>query len=233
MVDAQRTRAVHNGHRVGQRVAAGVTATLLFLALGGCVGAESPSGARPTTPAPTGPVAVAPGPASAAPAPSPPGTARVGTAPCLSAANPGQLCGSGPAVPPPLGSAIVPPAPPVASTPAATPVAPTGAPVPSPGQPATASLVVTAADNGTTLHLAVGQRFLLDLGSAVDWAVTVADQHVVGRVIGVLVIRGAQGIYVARAAGTTLLSAIGSPPCPSGGACPLFRIGFRLTIAVS
>jgi len=79
---------------------------------------------------------------------------------------------------------------------------------------------VTAADNGTTLHLAVGQQFLLDLGSAVDWTVTVADQRVVGRVIGVFVIRGAQGIYEARTAGTTLLSAVGSPPCPSGGACP-------------
>jgi hypothetical protein len=91
---------------------------------------------------------------------------------------------------------------------------------------------VTSADNGTILHLAVGQQFLLDLGASVDWAVTVADQNVVGRVPGVLVIRGAQGIYVARTTGTTLLSAVGSPHCTSG-ACPLFRIGFRLTITVS
>ena len=90
---------------------------------------------------------------------------------------------------------------------------------------------MTLADDGTTLNLVVGQQFLLDLGSSMDWAVTVADQNVVGRVPGVLVIRGAQGIYVARTTGTTLLSAVGSPHCTSG-VCPLFRLGFRLTITV-
>jgi hypothetical protein len=187
MVDEQRPRAAHRRHPGGPLVAAGVTVTLLFLILGGCVGAGSPSG------------------------------------------------GGGPVASPPPGSAILPPAPSAVATPVATPAVttvPIRTPIPSAGQPAAAPLVVTAADNGTTLHLAVGQQLLLDLGSAVDWAVTVADQRVVGRVIGVLVIRGAQGIYEARTAGTTLLSAIGSPPCPSGGACPLFRLGFRLTIVV-
>jgi hypothetical protein len=90
---------------------------------------------------------------------------------------------------------------------------------------------VTQADNGTTLHLAVGQQFLLDLGSSMDWAVTVADQEIVGRVPGVLVIQGAQGIYEARKTGTTVLSAVGSPHCTSG-VCPLYRIAFQLTITV-
>lgn len=93
-------------------------------------------------------------------------------------------------------------------------------------------LVVTAADDGTVLHLAVGQQFLLNLGPAMDWTVTVADQQIVQRVIGVLVIRGAQGIYEARTAGSTSLSAVGSPPCASG-MCPLYRLGFRVTITVS
>jgi hypothetical protein len=90
---------------------------------------------------------------------------------------------------------------------------------------------VTQADNGTTLHLAVGQQFLLDLGSSEDWTVTVANQDVVSRVLGVLVVKGAQGIYAARASGTTVLSAIGSPYCTSG-VCPLFRIAFKVTITV-
>jgi hypothetical protein len=93
------------------------------------------------------------------------------------------------------------------------------------------SLIVTQADNGTTLHLAVGQQFLLDLGSSEDWTVTVANQDVVSRVLGVLVVKGAQGLYVARAGGTTVLSAIGSPHCTSG-VCPLFRIAFKVTITV-
>jgi hypothetical protein len=120
-----------------------------------------------------------------------------------------------------------------AATPAATHTAtPTPAPTatPTPGT-AASSVSVTQADNGTTLHLAVGQQFLLDLGSSEDWAVTVANQDVVSRVIGVLVVKGAQGIYAARASGTTVLSAIGSPHCTSG-VCPLFRIAFTVTISV-
>jgi hypothetical protein len=109
---------------------------------------------------------------------------------------------------------------------------PTSTPTPSPGETAAASRVVTIADNATTLHLAVGQQFLLDLGSSLDWAVTVADPGIVQRVAGVRVSQGAQGLYVARAAGTTVLSAVGSPHCTSG-VCPLFRLGFSVTITVS
>jgi hypothetical protein len=121
------------------------------------------------------------------------------------------------------GSSIAPG--PTPGTPAAT------ATVPSPGQPTASALVVTIADNGTSLHLAIGQEFLLNLGSAADWAVTVADQRIVQRIGDVLVVRGAQGIYEARTAGTTSLSAVGSPPCPTD-VCPLYRLGFRITITV-
>jgi hypothetical protein len=90
---------------------------------------------------------------------------------------------------------------------------------------------VTQADDGTVLHLAIGQQFLLDLGSSVEWTATVADPNVVARVLGVLVIEGAQGVYVARATGTTVLNAVGSPHCTSG-MCPQYRIGFGITITV-
>jgi hypothetical protein len=101
----------------------------------------------------------------------------------------------------------------------------------APATPPGAAAVVTLADNRTTLHLPVGQQFLVDLGSTVDWTVTIADQGIARRVPGVLVIRGAQGIYAALAPGTTTLSAIGSPVCTSG-ACPQFRIAFSITIVV-
>ncbi len=91
--------------------------------------------------------------------------------------------------------------------------------------PRAAALIVTQADNGATIHLAVGEQLLVDLGSTVTWSVAIADQGIVGRVPGVLVIQGAQGIYAALAPGTTTLSAIGSPVC-SSGACPQFRIAF-------
>jgi len=231
-----------------------VALALGCLILGGCVGAASSSGAAPTpavaaspgvAASPSVPAAVAPPPAAAAPGsaspapvPSASGSLLGRTGACSSTTQQEPVCSGGPLVPPPAGAASFAPTPPTATTPAAPtpavtrvpPAPPT--PVPSPGTPAASPIVVTGADNGTVLHLAVGQEFLLDLGASVDWAATVADQDVVGLVRGVLVIRGAQGIYVARTPGTTLLSAVGSPHC-SSGACPLYRLGFRLTITVS
>ncbi len=208
MKNAQRTTAGHERPttRGFGALAAGVALVLL---LGGCV-AAGPSGTAGTaigTGAP--PAAVSPGSASTA-VPSAVGTPAT-----------------------PHATATPPPAP--TPKPAATP-APTRAPTPQPELKPTpaataASLVVKQADNGTTLRLAVGQELLLDLGSNLDWAPTVADQNVVSRVIGVLVIQGAQGIYEARAPGTTVLSAIGSPHCTSG-VCPLYRVAFQVTITV-
>jgi len=91
---------------------------------------------------------------------------------------------------------------------------------------------VTSTDNGRTIHLAVGERFLLELGSGLDWAVTGIDPTIVARVTGVTVIRGAQGLYEAQANGTATLTATGSPICPATGACPMYRLAFRLTIVV-
>jgi hypothetical protein len=91
---------------------------------------------------------------------------------------------------------------------------------------------VTIADDGTTLHLAVGQQFLLDLGSGMNWTVKVADEKVVGRVTSTALPAGDQGIYEARTPGTTVLSAVGSPHCTSA-TCPFFRLGFSVTITVS
>lgn len=42
---------------------------------------------------------------------------------------------------------------------------------------------------------------------------SVADPMIVSRVVNVLVIRGAQGIYEAKQPGTTTLTATGDPPC--------------------
>ena len=188
--------------RFGVAIASGI------LVLGGCVGGTTPGG--PTSGAGT-PGAATPG-ATALAIPS-------------GATPPGSTAPSG--------------APPDATAPRASQTAPgrggtgtaTPAPLPASAEPAPASLVITQADSGRTLQLAVGQQLLVDLGSTLEWVVTVADQGVVGRVPGVLVIRGAQGIYVARAAGSTLLSAIGSPPCASG-ACPQFRVAFSVTLVV-
>ena len=246
MADRQGTRTRRSLSHSGSPIVASVALALVLLILGGCVAAGPSNGALPSsslTGVPSVPGSVAPLSGSTSPAPSASGGLFAGTAPCASATSPAQACSSEPALPSPGGSAIPPRTPPAASTPAGTRVpAPTPAgtpvartaptPTPSPANAAASPVTVTQADDGTVLHLAIGQQFLLDLGASLSWAVTVADQNVVGRVPGILVIHGAQGVYVARTAGTTLLNAVGSPQCASG-ACPLFRLAFSVTIKVS
>ncbi len=239
-----RTPSVHRRQRVGLLAEGSLVLTLGFLVLGGCASTGSSSGRLAPTGTPSPPVALTSVAASAVPEPSALNSVGAGTAPCVSATNPGLLCGGGPVVPPPAGSTSLPSAPPAIRTPArstpagtraTTPVpraVPTGTPTPSPAQLAAMPLVVTERDNGTTLHLVVGQRFILDLGQRVEWAVKATVPQVVQQVAGAPMIAGAQGLYAARATGTTVITAIGSPPCASGSVCPLFRLGFSLTIVV-
>jgi hypothetical protein len=92
---------------------------------------------------------------------------------------------------------------------------------------------VTLADNGKTVMLRSGQSFLLKLGENYDWTVTVADQNILKRMINVMVIRGAQGIYIAGKPGSTTLSALGDPMClQSKPACAAPSIQFKITIIV-
>jgi hypothetical protein len=121
----------------------------------------------------------------------------------------------------------------------------TNTPVPQPGsEPTTTAVVetapasgqelsVTLADESKTIKLKVGQRFLLNLGSDYDWTPTVADQSIVSRVLGITVIRGAQGVYEAHAPGATMLTASGDPTCrQSKPACSLPSRSFEVTIVV-
>lgn len=97
----------------------------------------------------------------------------------------------------------------------------------------TSARTVTLADDGQTIELQLGERFLLDLGSDFDWTVSVADQDIVSRVIGILVIRGAQGLYQARQPGHTTLTAIGDPPCRKAQpACGMPSRLFQIDIVV-
>jgi hypothetical protein len=92
---------------------------------------------------------------------------------------------------------------------------------------------VTLADNGVTITVGVGQRFLLNLGEGYDWTVTIADQSVLSRVIGVLTIRGSQGLYEAHKPGQTVLSAAGEPTCRAENPpCGMPSRLFSLNVAV-
>jgi hypothetical protein len=95
---------------------------------------------------------------------------------------------------------------------------------------------VTLAQNGQTLDLVVGQRFLLQLGDGYVWTVRMADPAVVGRVVNVAVVRGAQGLYDAKQPGTTTLEASGDLSCrmsrpPCAAPSLLFSIQLRVRAA--
>jgi hypothetical protein len=230
-VTSRKGRRIGSGGTIGARLALGGAIATCLTLLGGCVGAATPAVTIPVGSAALSTAAVS-GPTTA-PSAGSSGGPLSSTGSCLDSAQPTSECGlpGGPASPGPSQRPSSPPAtprPPATSLPRPTATVTPASPATSPGA---AALFVTLADNGTTLHLAVGQQFLVDLGSTVDWSVAIADQGILRRVPGALVIRGAQGIYAALAPGTTTLSAIGSPVC-SSGACPQFRIAFSITIVV-
>jgi hypothetical protein len=72
---------------------------------------------------------------------------------------------------------------------------------------------VTRADAGATISVARGASVLVKLGTDFDWTVTVSDPLVLGRVPGVTLVLGAQGLYTALATGQATISAVGDPPC--------------------
>ena len=159
-------------------------------------------------------------------------------APTLPSATPGPL--SQPTAAPVSLAATTP-------TPAAT-LAPDVSTGTGPGDPApTAAATATSApnagqldtptitlnDNGTTLKLKTGQRFLLQLGETYDWQLIIADQSVVSRVKNVMVIRGAQGLFDALNPGQSEVSAMGDPVCRGQKpACAQPSVLFRLTVIV-
>lgn len=95
------------------------------------------------------------------------------------------------------------------------------------------TLTVTFAQDGQTITLRPGQRFLLTLGESDDWTVIPDDPEIVGRVVNVLTTRGSQGLYEARRPGRTFLSATGDPPCRKvQPPCTLPSRLFRLQVIV-
>ena len=94
-------------------------------------------------------------------------------------------------------------------------------------------LIVTLDDQGKTIHMTVGDNFLLKLGEQYTWQVDISDQNVLSRVKNIMVIRGAQGVYDALQPGTVTLSAMGDPQCrQSQPPCEMPSIQFMITVFV-
>ncbi|MBE0525105.1 MAG: hypothetical protein IBX40_12375 [Methanosarcinales archaeon] len=94
--------------------------------------------------------------------------------------------------------------------------------------------IITLDENGQTISLQFGERFLLNLGEDYDWNVTVEDQTIISRVLNVLVVRGAQGLFEAHNPGSTTLMAVGDPLCRNElPPCGAPSQEFRVTVVVS
>jgi len=94
--------------------------------------------------------------------------------------------------------------------------------------------IVTLEQNNQAISLKKGQSFLLKLGDSHDWSVDISNQTVVSRVMNVMVIRGAQGLYHAHNIGITTLTATGDPVCyKETPRCLAPSIMFRLGINVT
>jgi hypothetical protein len=93
---------------------------------------------------------------------------------------------------------------------------------------------VTLDDQGKTVRLTVGDRFLLKLGEVFSWEVTVSDPSVVDRVTNITVVRGAQGVYEALKTGTVTLTASGTSLCQSSAPpCGTPGMEFSVTLVVA
>lgn len=95
----------------------------------------------------------------------------------------------------------------------ALPVVTATTPLPPLETSAGSPVEVTQADNGRTIAMHVGDRFLLNLGEGAAWAVEIADPAVLSPVGGMPAAEGSQGLYEARGAGSTTLTATNEPPC--------------------
>ncbi len=93
---------------------------------------------------------------------------------------------------------------------------------------------ITVKDNQMTFTMHTGDRFLLNLGNPIyEWTVTVDNPAVLSRVVNVLVIQGAQGLYEAHQPGQAILTATGDPACRrSKPACMIPSMLFKITIQV-
>jgi hypothetical protein len=110
-----------------------------------------------------------------------------------------------------------------------------GTPTPSPIPPQTGDggLTITLADNGKTIEMKVGDTALLKLGYEYDWNISITDESILSRVKNIMVINGAQGVYQALKAGTTVMSISGDPVCRvSTPPCMMPSIQFQVTIVV-
>ncbi|GAC1647204.1 MAG: hypothetical protein NVS9B11_19610 [Candidatus Dormibacteraceae bacterium] len=110
-----------------------------------------------------------------------------------------------------------------------------------PGPSATANpvgtprgVLVTRADDRSTVRARVGDRVQIALGTEYDWRLDPPDGIVLAHGIqNYLLVRGTQAIWTAAAAGASTITASGTVVCPSGQACIQLAVPFKTTVIVA
>lgn len=94
--------------------------------------------------------------------------------------------------------------------------------------------IVTIADNDGSITLKTGETFLLKLGEGFDWDIKIDNQNVLSRVMNIMVVKGAQGVYAAHDSGTATITGTGNPIClTSNPPCKIHSIPFKLNVMVT
>lgn len=92
---------------------------------------------------------------------------------------------------------------------------------------------VTLADQGRTILMQVGERFMLNLEGGDAWVVEIADPAVLARATVAPVPQGAQGLFEALAVGKTALTATNEPACRKAKPpCMLPTRAFQVEVVV-
>jgi hypothetical protein len=113
----------------------------------------------------------------------------------------------------------------------------TPSPTPSQGNGIGFDVTATETDHAVTMH--VGQRLEIALhgGDAFRWQqVQSSNTAVLTPIVNpaATAVRGVTlAAFQAKAAGSAEVTAVGSPVCPSGQACPMYARFYSLTVSVT
>jgi hypothetical protein len=72
---------------------------------------------------------------------------------------------------------------------------------------------ISLVDNDKVISLKKDERFLLKLGEDYNWDVEINNQTIVSKVINIMVVKGAQGVYESHNLGNAVMTTTGNPIC--------------------
>jgi hypothetical protein len=92
---------------------------------------------------------------------------------------------------------------------------------------------ITLDDNDKSIYIKKGERFLVKLGSNFIWNIQIDNQTVASRVINIMVVKDAQGVYEVHNAGNATITGVGDPLCrTSTPPCEIHSVLFRANVII-